>query len=162
MALSFDDFYTSRIGKGYDHDGAYGAQCWDGFAEYCVWLGVPIIHVGGVGARGLWENRATNGILNNFNVVSTPSNGTVGVWTNIYGGGYGHVAMYYNGQWMGQNQGGAAYPGGGACFNCISLAAPDGGYLHPKSMPEIGGETPTEKSFWMKIINGVIVDIREE
>lgn len=137
MALNFDDFYTSHLGKGYDVDGSYGAQCWDGYAEYCNWLGVPYAMCSTTGgARDIWEQRATNGVLNYFDVVSNPKNGDVCVWSAAYGSGYGHIAMYYNGKIFGQNQGGAAYPGGGAVFNLISHPMPDLGYLRPKKLAE--------------------------
>lgn len=34
------EFYDRWIGKSVDVDGYYGAQCWDGFAKYCVDEGV--------------------------------------------------------------------------------------------------------------------------
>lgn len=131
--MNFDDFVTSHINKGYDLDIAYGAQCWDGYAEYCRWLGIPYAHCTATGgAADIWTQRATNGVLNYFDVVATPKNGDVCVWSSSYGGGYGHVAMYYNGKIFGQNQGGIAYPTGGACFNLIAHPMPDLGFLRPK------------------------------
>lgn len=135
MAKNFTDFVNSHNGRGYDVDGSFGAQCWDGYAAYCQWLGIPYSNCPySGGARDLWEHRSDLGLLNHFTPVSSPKNGDVGVWTTIYGGGYGHVAMYYNGQWFGQNQGGAAYPSGGACFNLVGLSMPDGGILRPKAL----------------------------
>lgn len=134
MSKNFTDFYNSHVGKGYDIDGSYGAQCWDGFAAYCQWLGVPVINTTNGHASSLWTARNRNGILNYFTEVSSPKNGDVCVWSDAYGGGYGHVAMYYNGQIFGQNQGGAAYPGGGAVFNLITHPMPDLGYLRPKAL----------------------------
>ncbi len=133
MAKNFEDFYHSHLGHGYDIDGSYGAQCWDGFAEYCLWLGYPAIHTTNMKASSLWTHRQSNGILNYFTEVSSPRNGDVCVWGDAHGGGYGHVAMFYNGKYFGQNQGGAAYPGGGAVFSLISYVAPMG-YLRPKNL----------------------------
>nr|WP_290450797.1 phage tail tip lysozyme [Faecalibaculum rodentium] len=84
-------------------------------------------------ASSLWTHRQSNGILNYFTEVSSPRNGDVCVWGDAHGGGYGHVAMFYNGKYFGQNQGGAAYPGGGAVFSLISYVAPMG-YLRPKNL----------------------------
>ena len=38
---NYYDFKNSHLGGFYDKDGWYSAQCWDGYAEYCTWLGVP-------------------------------------------------------------------------------------------------------------------------
>lgn len=134
MALNFDEFVSSHNNKGYDIDGSYDAQCWDGYAEYCRWLGIPYAHCAySGGVRDLWEHRSELGMLQYFDVVTSPRNGDVAIWTNAYGGGFGHVAMYYNGRYFGQNQGGIPY-GIGACFNLVSLSAPDGGFLRPKKL----------------------------
>lgn len=135
MTKSMEEFVQTHNGKGYDIDKSYGAQCWDGYAEYCNYLNIPYASCSySGGARDLWEHRQELGLMQYFDVATSPKNGDVGIWTTIYGDGYGHVAMYYNGSWFGQNQGGAAYPTGGACFNLASLAAPDGGILRPKSL----------------------------
>lgn len=135
MSKNFDDFYTSHNGKGYDVDGAYGAQCFDGYAEYCNWLGIPYANCTATGgAADIWTQRHSNGVLQYFDEVTTPRNGDLCVWSSAYGGGYGHIAMYYNGKIFGQNQGGTPYPTGGACFNLISHVMPDLGYLRPKAL----------------------------
>ena len=36
MALSFSDWVSQTQGKYWDMDGAYGAQCWDLWAKYCM------------------------------------------------------------------------------------------------------------------------------
>lgn len=160
MAQSFQIFVDTYNGTGHDVDGYYGAQCWDGYAFYDQWLGYSPIHCTATGgARDLWEQRNSNGILNNHDIVTgNPQNGDIGVWTNAYGGGYGHVAMYYNGQWMGQNQGGAAYPGGGAVFNIVSLSWPDGGLLRPKCYS--GGSGGTKKVLELDLKNGIVIGAR--
>ena len=37
--MSYDNFKNSVLGVAYDIDGWYGAQCWDGYAQYCIYLG---------------------------------------------------------------------------------------------------------------------------
>lgn len=133
MAKNFDEFVSSHNGNAYVYGNPWGAQCVSGFYAYSDWLGIPLIRAN---ARDYWERRESLGILQYFDVVSTPRNGDVCVWTQIYGGGYGHIAMYYNGRYFGQNQGGTPYPAGGAAFSIESLAAPDGGYLRPKALGE--------------------------
>lgn len=159
MAQPFQVFYDTYIGTGHDVDGSYGAQCWDGYAFYDQWLGYTPIHCTVTqGARDLWEQRNSNGILNNHDIVTGYyQNGDIGVWGADQGGGYGHVAMYYNGQWMGQNQGGAAYPGGGAVFNLISMPAPMG-VLRPKCYANGSGT----ESFQLELdlVCGLVVGAR--
>lgn len=147
MAKPFSDFIKLVLGHAYDIDGAYGAQCWDGYAKYVQWLGYPIIYctVTG-GARDLWEQRNSNGILRYTKVVTKPQNGDICVWAYGSSGAMGHVAMYYNGQYLGQNQGGTPYPTGGSAFNIISYQKPSG-YLRPNCYANgAGADTGTPDS----------------
>ena len=67
---SYNDFYNEVIGNAYNLDGAYGAQCWDGAAYYERWLGYTVTNCTNTGyARDVWEQRHSNGILNNFDEV---------------------------------------------------------------------------------------------
>lgn len=64
------EFYTQVNGKAFDVDGYYGAQCWDGYAYYSKWLGVPYANCSVSGyAQDIFEQRATNGMLKYFDVV---------------------------------------------------------------------------------------------
>lgn len=111
---TYQDFKNLVIGNVYDEDGAYGGQCWDGYAKFCVWLGVPYANCTVTGyVRDIWEQRATNGILNYFDEVSVMQPGDVVVfkvasaWTP-----YSHIAIFDSdidgtyGYFLGQNQGG--------------------------------------------------------
>ena len=165
MAKNFQDFYNEVIGHAYDIDGSYGAQCWDGYAKYCQWLGIQIVYctvTGGV--RDILEQSSWNGVLKSCSIVSSPQNGDIGVWTNE-GGGYGHVAMYYNGGWLGQNQGGTPYPYGGSAFNVINLYMPTGllrpGGVDPSPTPGPEPE-PEPGKLYLDIINGIVVGARIE
>lgn len=160
MAQSFQTFVNTYNRTGHDVDGYYGAQCWDGYAFYDQWLGYSPIHCTATGgARDLWERRYSNGMLNNHDIVTgSLQDGDIGVWTNAYGGGYGHVAMYYKGQWFGQNQGGPAYPGGGAVYNIVSLSYPDGGVFRPKCYAS--GSGGTKKVLELNLQNGLVVGAR--
>jgi hypothetical protein len=114
MAQPFYVFVNTYNGTSHDIDGAYGAQCWDGYAFYMKWLGYPYAHcTASGGAKDIWTQRASNGMLNSCNVVSSPQNGDIAVWGSNMGGGNGHVAMYYNGQYFGQNQGRSGGANGG-------------------------------------------------
>ena len=127
---TYTDFYNSHLNKGYDIDGYYGWQCWDGYAEYCNWLGVPYAHCGLHGyACDVWEQRASNGILNYFNEVSVMQPGDVAVFRKVSGWTpYSHIAIFHSdidgtyGWFFGQNQSGKyTNANGGSSFNLCKL-----------------------------------------
>ena len=33
--MNYQDFKNEVLGKGFDIDGSFGYQCWDGYAQYC-------------------------------------------------------------------------------------------------------------------------------
>lgn len=122
--MSYQDFKNQVLGRAYDIDGYYGAQCWDGYAKYCQYLGVPYVHCTTSGyVKDIWNNRNSNGILNYFDEVSVMQPGDIAVfkedaaWTP-----YSHVAIFDSdidgvyGNFLGQNQGGA-----GGAFNITRL-----------------------------------------
>lgn len=125
----YTDFKAQVLGKGFDVDGAYGAQCWDGYAYYCKFLGVPYANCTTSGyVKDIWNNRHSNGILNYFDEVSVMEPGDIAVFKEVAGvTPVSHIAIFdsdidgVNGDFLGQNQGGTAYAGGGAAFNITSL-----------------------------------------
>ena len=111
---SYNDFYNTHLGRAYDVDGYYGAQCWDGYAEYCRYLGVPWANCTATGyVRDLWEQRHSNGILNYFTEVSLMKPGDVAIFKVCGVTPSSHVAIFHSdagggyGWFFGQNQGGA-------------------------------------------------------
>ena len=120
----YEEFKAMTMGKAYDIDGFYGAQCWDGYAKYCQHLGVPVTHCQPSGfVKSIWEMRKTNGILKSFDEVEKLQPGDVVVfkeyagWTPL-----SHIAMFDHdagsgyGWFYGQNQGGS-----GGAFNLAKL-----------------------------------------
>lgn len=131
--VSYLDFKSRVLNHGFDHDGgAYGWQCWDGFAEWCVANGIPIINTDPVNHTGyamdLWELRQSNGMLTYFDEVETMEGGDVAVFKEVAGvTPSSHVAIYDSdidgtyGWFLGQNQGGIPNPNGGSAFNLVML-----------------------------------------
>ncbi|RFE01063.1 peptidoglycan recognition protein family protein [Streptococcus parauberis] len=131
--VAYLDFKSRVLNNGYDHDGgAFGWQCWDGFAELCEANDVPIIntdHINHSGyAKDLWELRKTNGMLTYFDEVETMEGGDVAVFKEVAGvTPSSHVAIFDSdidgtyGWFLGQNQGGIPYAGGGSAFNLVML-----------------------------------------
>lgn len=127
--MSYQDFKNTHLGNGYDIDCWFGDQCWDGFAEYCKYLGYPVINCTDSGyAKDLWTQRHSNGILNYFDEVEVMQAGDVAIFDVTPSTPYSHVAIFDSdagngyGYFLGQNQGGEQKnPNGGGVFNIVAL-----------------------------------------
>ncbi|WP_425486189.1 hypothetical protein, partial [Catenisphaera adipataccumulans] len=113
-------FRDEVLGKEFDLDKAYGAQCWDGYAYYAKWLGYNIAHCTTSGyVKDIWEYRKTNGILKHFMEVSINDlqPGDVCVFRACTQTPLSHIAIYdgdiqdnqgnvnkTKGKFLGQNQ----------------------------------------------------------
>lgn len=114
-----DAFYRSVNGKGFNE--GWGYQCVAGFKEFQYSLAGRIVAAGGAAS-----NYGVQPAINNVCALGFTwhqgsaglQNGDWGIWGN---GSYGHVAMYYNGQWFGQNQD-AANPNTGNAFNLLGIS----------------------------------------
>ncbi|CNF76078.1 TPA: lysin [Streptococcus agalactiae] len=112
---TYQEYKSRSNGNAYDIDGSFDAQCWDGYADYCGFLGVPYSNCTNTGyARDIWEQRHENGILNYFDEVETMQAGDVAIFMVVAGvTPYSHVAIFDSdagggyGWFLGQNQGGA-------------------------------------------------------
>ena len=97
-------WYEQTIGKSYDTDGAYGAQCWDYFDYFCRRIGFTGSRkCASTGYAGdLWLLRDTSGYNYStaFDYIYNPGDFKDGDW--IFWDK--HVAMYYLGMELGQNQ----------------------------------------------------------
>lgn len=120
---SYQDFKNKVLGKRFDVDGYYGYQCWDGYAYYSKYLGYPISHcTTSHFVKDIWNNRKTNGMLNNYNEVTVMQPGDVAVFKECSVTPDSHIAIFDSdagngyGWFLGQNQGGA-----GGAFNLCKL-----------------------------------------
>lgn len=96
-----DAFYNAVVGKGFDE--GWGKQCVAGFKEYQYSLSGKVVATSTGGASG-YANQQSQIEPLGFTWHAGSAGLQNGDW-GIFGGGlYGHVAMYYNGQWFGQNQ----------------------------------------------------------
>lgn len=102
------------MGKAYDIDKAYGNQCWDGYAYYCMYLGVPFAYCTSSGyVKDIWLYRHSNGMDKYFDEVNVMQAGDIAVFTNNTYTPDSHIAMFdhdagdgVGGYFLGQNQGG--------------------------------------------------------
>lgn len=122
---SYDTFRGEVIGKAYDIDGYYGAQCWDGAALLWQQLGRSLSTGGTGAAKGCWNNARDINAANDFEIIQRHNLLRRGDVVVFNGGQYGHIAFVdsVNGDGtvnlLGQNQTGS---GNGAPFNVIRMS----------------------------------------
>ena len=122
------DFYNAVNGVGFNE--GYGYQCVAGFKEFMYALCGKIVATNDGCASGY-----ANQIAQVEELGFKWHDGTQGLqngdWAIFGGSTWGHVAMYYNGQWFGQNQN-AADPYVGNPFNLDNMStASIIGYYRP-------------------------------
>ena len=105
-------FRNEVLGKTINMDGMYGAQCWDGYAYYMKWLNYPYAYCTTSGyAKDLWNDRATNGMLNTCDEVFVMQPGDIAVFKQSKWTPTSHVAIFMKdlgnefGLFLGENQG---------------------------------------------------------
>lgn len=135
-----DRFVNAVNGKGFDE--GYGMQCVAGFKEFQYSLSGAIVATSTGGASGYANQRSQIEALG----FTYYNDGKLqnGDWV-IWGGGYGHVAMYYNGQFFGQNQG-ASDPNVGCPFNLMSLSMNNYLCHYRPNIYKGGTPTPSKKT----------------
>ena len=105
-----EQFYAETLGKVIDYDGAYGAQCVDGFRYWGKMNSVPIPPTPNNWADGYWYSRDALG-LGKWFIYVTDGNYRTGDWIFWARGSKSHpsshVAMWFHGQEYGENQGGS-------------------------------------------------------
>lgn len=152
MAITFDDWIKQTQGRYWDMDGAYGAQCWDLWAKYCMDLyGASVsdcITPTGY-AEGNYTRFPTNAkmaqIFEKKPADYSPVKGDVAFWnfSSQHTGSHVSIVMedgVHNGRItvLSQNPN----PAQRMTFDLTAFL----GYLHPKVLGEGGGTTSTEKN----------------
>lgn len=144
-------FANDVLGKCIDVDGYYGSQCWDEMAAYWLNYVGRTLSTCGTGAAkgtisdGCWQKNAGSEFTMIWDKTQVQP-GDIAVYST---GTWGHIGMamgYYNNGYftlLGQNQGGAPCPGGGAAGNIINLSTRDfigafrpNIYIKPEPEPE--------------------------
>ena len=101
------EFYNTYLGKVIDDDGAFGAQCVDGFRVFCKWIGISAYPTPNGWADGYWYGRAAHAAVFDSVPVGNFQNGDWVIWARGSASHpSSHIAMFYNGQSFGENQGG--------------------------------------------------------
>lgn len=134
--------YKNLLGKGFNE--GWGLQCVAGFKEFMFSLCRRYVAAGGAASGYAYEPARSAVCKLGFTWHDGPEglqDGDWGIWTNVL---YGHVAMYYQRKWLGQNQG-AADGNAGNAFNLMALPMQGfAGYFRPNiymTSQEAGQET---------------------
>lgn len=117
MNIDTNKYYNYRrsvLGKYIDRDGAYGAQCWDLYFDWCEKNGFKGANCTSSGyVKDIWLNRKTNGMLNNCIEITKLVPGAIVVFKEVPNvTPHSHIAIFdsdVNGQcgrFLGENQGG--------------------------------------------------------
>ena len=142
-------FQNEVLGYGFDIDGSYGWQCWDGYAKYSIWLSLPFANCTNSGyVKHIWEQRYSNGILDYFDEVEKLEGSEVCIFTENEWTPVSHVAIFVadidgnQGWFLGQNQGGTPGPNGGGAFNLVAFPY---SALYPTAFRPKGEPLPKEE-----------------
>ncbi len=137
-------FFNAVNGRGFNE--GYGLQCVAGFKQFMFALSGRYVATRTGGASGYASQQSQIEPLG-FKWYSGTSGMKDGDWAIFGTGTYGHVAMYYQGKFFGQNQG-AADGNVGNAFNLLGISS-NGviGYYRPniyasQSSANTGGSTP--------------------
>ena len=110
-------FYNAVNGKGFNE--GYGLQCVAGFKEFMFALSGKYVATKTGGASGYAQQQGQIEPLG-FKWYGGSAGLQDGDWGIFGNGQYGHVAMYYQGKWFGQNQA-AANANAGNAFNLLAI-----------------------------------------
>lgn len=142
--------YQNLLGKGFNE--GWGLQCVAGFKEFMFSMFGRYVSAGGAAKNYAYEPARSAVCKLGFTWHDGAEGLTDGCWGIWIDGLYGHVAMYYQGKWLGQNQG-AADGNAGNAFNLMALPMQGfAGYFQPNSYskstikPATEVESPTIKN----------------
>ena len=138
-------FVKAVNGKGFNE--GWGYQCVAGFKEFQYSLCGSYANAGGAAKNYAYSHTAVESLGFKWHGgTSGLQNGDWCIWTS---GEFGHVAMYYNGKFFGQNQG-ASNGAIGTPFNLMSLSLNGcAGYYRPniyvEPIPPVPPKPPKKK-----------------
>ena len=111
MTKSYQEFKNMVLGKAFDVDGAYSAQCWDGYAYYMQYLGLKPAWCTSTGyAQDIYTNMDSNGMKTQTDLVTSLQPGDIVVFPRNSVTPLSHVAIFDSdagngyGNFLGENQ----------------------------------------------------------
>lgn len=99
MAMTIDAFVAKYLGQKVDYDGHYGGQCVDLYRQYVKEvLALPQSPPVPQGACWIWQTAPDENYLKISNTpTAVPERGDIVIWNSNVGKGYGHVAIFLDG-----------------------------------------------------------------
>lgn len=111
MSKSYQEFKNMVLGKAFDIDGWYSAQCWDGYAYYMQYLGLKPAWCTSTGyVQDIYTNMDSNGMKEQTDLVYNLQPGDIVVFPRNSVTPLSHVAIFDSdagngyGNFLGQNQ----------------------------------------------------------
>lgn len=111
MTKSYQEFKNMVLGKAFDVDGWYSAQCWDGYAYYMQYLGLKPAWCTTTGyVQDIYINMDSNGMKEQTDLVYNLQPGDIVVFPVSSTTPLSHVAIFDSdagngyGNFLGQNQ----------------------------------------------------------
>ena len=111
MTKSYQEFKNMVLGKAFDVDGWYSAQCWDGYAYYMQYLGYTPAWCTSTGyVQDIYTNMDSNGMKSQCDLVYNLQAGDIVVFPRNSVTPLSHVAIFDSdagngyGNFLGQNQ----------------------------------------------------------
>ena len=111
MTKSYQEFKNIVLGKAFDVDGWYSAQCWDGYAYYMQYLGLKPAWCTSTGyVQDIYTNMQSNGMTQQCDLVYNLQAGDIVVFPVNSVTPLSHVAIFDSdagngyGNFLGQNQ----------------------------------------------------------
>lgn len=111
MSKSYQEFKNMVLGKAFDVDGWYSAQCWDGYAYYMQYLGLKPAWCTSTGyVQDIYTNMDSNGMKTQCDLVYKLQAGDIVVFPVNSVTPLSHVAIFDSdagngyGNFLGQNQ----------------------------------------------------------
>ena len=149
-------FVNAMNGRGFNE--GYGLQCVVGFKQFMFSLSGRVVATRTGGASG-YANQVGEIQALGFTWHSGQAGMKDGDWAIFGGGTYGHVAMYYQGKFFGQNQGsGNIYVGN--AFNLMDLGGYRNsiiGYYRPNIWAGSTASAPSAPAVNSKAVNDQVV-----
>ena len=152
MTKSYQEFKNMVLGKAYDVDGSYGAQCWDGYAYYMQYLGLKPAWCTSTGyAQDIYTNMDSNGMKEQTDLVYNLQPGDIVVFPVSSATPLSHVAIFDSdagngyGNFLGQNQRSANASGSAFSIDKLPYSATYHYAFRPKIFAQQKQEQPKPK-----------------
>ena len=152
MTKSYQEFKNMVLGKAFDVDGWYSAQCWDGYAYYMQYLGLKPAWCTSTGyVQDIYTNMDSNGMKEQCDLVYNLQAGDIVVFPVCSTTPLSHVAIFDSdagngyGNFLGQNQRSANSSGSAFSIDKLPYSATYHYAFRPKIFAQQAKPKPQQK-----------------